>query len=75
MSASMFRGGDAVLQWNWLHVPIEYHSRSSSIDIGGSLLSLGAMQWGGAPSMRPGHDQPRHSLERQQVWPNKVTRF
>jgi fumarylacetoacetase len=38
----MFRSRDATLQPNWLHVPIGYHGRSSSIDIGGGPSLLGA---------------------------------
>jgi fumarylacetoacetase len=38
----MFRGGDNVLQPNWLLITIGYHGRSSSISIGGSLSSSGA---------------------------------
>jgi fumarylacetoacetase len=37
---TMFRGKDDALQPNWLHVPIGYHGRSSSINVLATLLSL-----------------------------------
>lgn len=33
---TMFRGPDKALQPNWLHLPVAYHGRSSSIIIGGT---------------------------------------
>lgn len=33
---TMFRGPDKALQPNWLHLPVAYHGRSSSIIVGGT---------------------------------------
>ena len=32
----MFRGVDNALQPNWLHLPVGYHGRSSSVNISGT---------------------------------------
>jgi len=36
----MFRGKEDALQPNWLHCPIGYHGRFSSIHVGGSSSSI-----------------------------------
>lgn len=36
----MFRGVDNALQPNWLHLPVGYHGRSSSVVVSGKLLKL-----------------------------------
>ena len=36
---TMFRGKDEALQPNWLHVPIGYHGRSSSVGVSSSYSS------------------------------------
>ena len=36
----MFRGKDNALQPNWLHLPVGYHGRSSSVVPSGTILLL-----------------------------------
>ncbi|KAL3761972.1 hypothetical protein ACHAW5_006678 [Stephanodiscus triporus] len=43
----MFRGKDDALQPNWLHVPIGYHGRSSSIDVSSSSTTTTTTTAGG----------------------------
>jgi hypothetical protein len=62
---TMFRGKDDAPQPHWLHVPIGYHGRSSSINVLATLLlSLMCVppQYGPDTTyVRSGHDQPRQS--------------
>jgi hypothetical protein len=57
---TMFQGKDNALQPNWLHMPIGYHGRSSSINVlATSSLSLmcAPLQYGpDTTSMRSGHN-------------------
>jgi fumarylacetoacetase len=50
---AMFRGKDNALQPNWLHLPVAYHGRASSVVVSGTDIRRPRGQ-----ILPPGHDRP-----------------
>lgn len=50
---TMFRGADNALQPNWLHLPVGYHGRASSVVVSGQPIKVPSGQ-----QMPPGADTP-----------------
>ena len=56
---SMFRGAESALMPNWLHLPVGYHGRSSSIVIDGTPIRRPSGQ------VKPDNGPPEHALSAQ----------
>ena len=56
---TMFRGPDNALMPNWLHLPVAYHGRSSSVFVSGTPVVRPAGQ------IKPADEPPRHGSSAQ----------